>query len=214
MLAPMSRPALALLVALVAATGCGDDPVGGATPDADVRGTSLRKDATASVVDGASPLGDLEPAAGPSDPSPLVQPPPRQAASDDHETVTWEELAGFDFAPYLSDPNAKNEVPAKIRALSGKRVAIDGYMMPLSYEAGGARKFLLMKDQYGCCYAVTPKVNEWIEVTMEGGAVADYIHLQLVTVWGVLEVKQESHDGMATGLYKMKGARTEFTDAK
>jgi len=63
-------------------------------------------------------------------------------------------------------------VPEKILALSGKRVAIDGYMMPLAYEAGGAKKFLLMKNQYGCCFAQTPKVNEWIEVTMQDGAVA------------------------------------------
>ena len=104
-------------------------------------------------------------------------------------------------------------MPAKIRALTGKSVVIDGFMMPLSYEAGGAKKFLLMRYRFGCCYAVAPKINEWIEVTMQSG-VADYLPDTIDTVWGVLTVKEEIKDGVTTGLYTLKATRSELTDAR
>jgi hypothetical protein len=86
-------------------------------------------------------------------------------------------------------------------------------MMPLASEAGGAKKFLIMRYQFGCCYAVTPKINEWIEVTMVSG-VADYMPDTLDTVWGVLEVKEELRDGAAISLYKVRATKSEFTEAR
>ena len=125
-------------------------------------------------------------------------------------------VAGFEMSPYLSESKdvPKHEIPATILALSGKRVAAEGYMAPLAYEAGGAKKFLLLKDPFACCFAVTPKLNEWIEVTMQGGSVAEYVPHVLVRVTGVLRVQQEMRGDMAVGLYKLEGTSAEFTDAK
>ena len=97
--------------------------------------------------------------------------------------------------------------------MAGKKLVLDGYMMPLQYEAGGAKKFLLMRYKFGCCYAVSPKINEWIEVTMEKG-VADYMPDTITSVWGVLSVEEEMREGASVGLYKMKAARAEFSEAK
>jgi len=216
-------PRLAALVATLAlAAGCGESAAQPAAPVADAKGEPLRREPTTPLAAEAAAVGDVAGAstavAPPEPPAPPPQTPPAPTAaketSDDFQTVTFDELSGFDYALYAEESKTKHEVPAKIAALSGKKIAVDGYMMPIQYEAGGAKKFILMKNQFSCCFGGTPKLNEWVEVTMDGGAVAAYEHRALITAWGVLEVKPESRDGMATSLYKMRGVRTEFTEAK
>jgi hypothetical protein len=206
-------PRLAALAATFAlAASCGDSQAKPAAPVPEVRGEPLRREAAPSRPP-APDVGDVAGAAPVGLPSTRIPAPP-PADADDFKTASFDELAGFDYALYAEETKTKHVIPAEILALSGRKVAVDGYMMPIAYEAGGAKKFILMKTQFGCCYGATPKVNEWIEVTMEGGAVAEYEQHVLTTAWGVLEVKPETRDGMATSLYKMRGVRTEFTEAK
>jgi len=224
-------PALFLAVHLASllAAGCGDSPPAAASPVADVKGTPFLAPKPKSLSPEAATIGDTDTvprndvpvvvappaapaAAAPATPVPAV--PAAPAASDKFESTSFDELAGFACAAYASDAKAKYEIPAKVLALNGKRIVIDGYMMPLQYEAGGARKFLLMRFKFGCCYAVAPKINEWIEVTMEGGSVADYMPDTIASVWGVLDIKEEQRDGVASGLYKIKASRSELTEAR
>jgi hypothetical protein len=204
------------LLVLAFAAGCGAKTP--EAPLADVKGAPLRRESPPELTRDVASLGDadlVKPAAvQPPVPEPVGNPTPAAASPADYQNVTFEELSGFDYALYASESKQTHPVPEKIRALSGKRIAVDGYMMPLVGESGGAKKFLLLKSQTGCCYGGTPKLNEWIEVTMDAGVVAKYEHFALVTVWGVLEVNPESREGMATGLYKMAGSRAEFTEAK
>jgi hypothetical protein len=238
---PLGRLSAPLVALAALAQGCGDAPRPQTASTLEVRGAPLR--APAPPVESAAPaaplLGDVDsasptaaapgaadvsasmslaPVGAASRPAPAAarpsNPEPAAEAYDDYPAVTFEELAGFDYALYAEDTKNKHEVPAKIQALSGKRVAVEGFMMPLSYEAGGLKKFLLMKSQYGCCFASTPKINEWVEVTMQGGATAEHEQHVLATVWGVLEVTPETREGMFTGLYRMKATRVELTEAK
>jgi hypothetical protein len=222
-LVPVTVRLAALVATLALAVGCGDSSAKPAAPALDVKGAPMRRDPAseppapppvAAVGDVAKAAPVVAPQPEAAAPAPAPTPPTTTAGVDDAKTVTFDELAGFDYALYAEETKTKHEIPAKIQALSGKKIAVDGYMMPLAYEAGGAKKFILMKNQFGCCYGGTPKLNEWIEVTMEGGAVAEYQQHVLVTAWGVLEVKPESRDGVATSLYKMRGIRTDFTEAK
>jgi hypothetical protein len=192
--------------------GCGADV---AQPEpGDVHGTPLRRNPSA--ASDALAVGDTSAAPTPAAPPPATEPAASAGATSSEEPVTvgFEELSGFDYATYAAESTARHEIPEKVRALSGRNVAVDGYMMPLVYAPRGTTKFLLMRNQYGCCYATSPKLNEWIEVTMEGDAVAEYVPHVLVTVWGKLEVKEELREGAPVGLYKLRATRTEFTEAK
>jgi hypothetical protein len=217
-----------LLVALgLAGSACGDSGGTPAPADLDVKGTPFMVAKKPEPAAEPSAIGDVDtpregdqpPLAPPSvveapaaPPPPVPAPAPAAApAAEQFEPVSFDELASFACAQYAS--GEKHEIPAKILALSGKKIAIDGYMMPLAYEAGGTKKFLLMRYRFGCCYAVPPMLNEWIEVTMAKG-VADYIPDTLSTVSGVLTVKEETRDGAATGLYTMVASHTEFTEAR
>lgn len=223
MRAPATRSVILLVTGLAATLltgGCGESATT-IPAAADIQGTPFRREATGSVGAGAA-IGDLD--VSPPQDLATIAPilpevksapaAPKPGAADSYVGTSFEELAGFEYTSYASEETAKPEIPAAVRALSGKKVVVEGYLMPLSYEAGGAKKFLLMQNQFTCCYAITPQLNEWIEVEMQGGAVAEYIPHQLVSVWGLFEVVEEQKDGVSVGLYKMKGTRTEFSEAK
>ena len=216
----------AVLLAAFLAGGCGDSSPAAAAPVADVKGTPFLAPKPKELAPDAATIGDTDTVQRDDAPvvvaapaavataAPTTPEPAAPAAPGQFESTSFDELAGFACAAYASDAKTKYEIPAKVLALSGKRIVIDGYMMPLQYEAGGARKFLLMRYKFGCCYAVAPKINEWIEVTMEGGSVADYMPDTIATVWGVLDIKEELRDGVASGLYKIKATRSELTEAR
>jgi hypothetical protein len=221
----MTGRATALVLLSAFAAGCGDSVPAGAPLPPDLKGTPFVVAKPKAPPPAAPDLGDVDSAppaeppaaAAPVEPAPSPEPPPPAAppqAEGQYESTSFDELSGFACAAYAAEAGTKYEIPKKILALSGKRIVLDGFMMPLQYEAGGAKKFLLMRYQFGCCYAVTPKINEWIEVTMEGGAIADYIPDALATVWGTLEVKEEIKDGVTSGLYKMRATKNEITEAK
>ena len=216
------RRAAVPLIALLLVAGCDERPHAPADTRP-VQGAPLRIAKATPLPAEAAAIGDtdarlpgeaspepplaiepVKPAPAPADPAPA-------ANGDEYQELDFELLAGFECASYAS--TERPPVPEKILALSGRKVAVSGYMMPLSSESGGAKKFLIMRYQFGCCYAVTPKINEWIEVTMVNG-VADYIPDTLDTVWGVLEVKEELRDGAAISLYKMRATKSEFTEAR
>jgi hypothetical protein len=226
----MRRVSLLPSLALLLVAGCGDPvpPLAAAGP---VQGAPMRGPKKAPMPPEAAAIGDTDsgrpgetggeapsavapvataPAPVGAAPAPAA-PAPQAAAGDEFQEVDFDELSAFECASYAS--TERPPIPAKVLALSGRKVAVTGYMMPLACEAGGAKKFLIMRYKFGCCYAVTPKINEWIEVTMEKG-VADYMPDTLDTVWGVLEVKEETRDGAAIGLYKIRATKSEFTEAR
>jgi hypothetical protein len=228
----MSGRLPALLLATALAAGCGDSAPAPSAVVPDVQGTPFVAAKPKDPPPPAGAIGDTdtlkagEPLAAGA--APAAAPPaaaatpaaaqaaaePAPAAPDQFTSTSFDELSGFACPAYATDAAAKFEIPAKVAALSGKKVVLDGYMMPLQYEAGGAKKFLLMRFKFGCCYAVAPKINEWIEVTMEGGRVADYMPDTIATVWGVLEIKEETRDGVVSGLYKMRATKSELTEAR
>lgn len=132
--------------------------------------------------------------------------------------VGFAELGGFtyesDFEPW-TDPfippkkrlKPKREVPAAIRALDGKRVAVAGFMLPFDFQREGTRHFALLKSQAGCCFGQPPGLNEWVDVKLEKPARAFMDQPILVT--GTLRVKPILEAGNTLGLYSLKADKVE-----
>ncbi|MEY2407438.1 MAG: uncharacterized protein QOF48_108 [Verrucomicrobiota bacterium] len=99
-------------------------------------------------------------------------------------------------------------IPAAIRALDGKHVAIKGFMLPLKVEGGVVTELLIMKDQSMCCYGSTPKINEWVSVRMKHKGVKPLMD-QPVTLFGQLHVGEARENGYLVGIYRLDGERME-----
>lgn len=129
--------------------------------------------------------------------------------------VGFDALGGFEFVlpegGRMPEPDPADEptsqIPASIRALNEKPVALRGFMLPLKVNVrqGIVTEMLLMKDQSMCCFGTTPKINEWVNVrlTEERGvrAVLD----EPVTIYGKLKVGEVGENGYLVGIYEMEG---------
>jgi hypothetical protein len=90
--------------------------------------------------------------------------------------------------------------------LDGKKVVIQGFLLPVKMDDGLAVEFLLMRNQSMCCYGVPPKINEWISVKMTGKGVKAVMD-QPIAVVGTLHVGPALENGLLTGIYDLDGEK-------
>ena len=132
-------------------------------------------------------------------------------------SVTFDKLAGFDFvmtkgmADGTGDPmdlykQAKAQIPEEVSAFDGKKVVIQGFLLPVKMNGSLAVEFLLMRNQSMCCYGVPPKVNEWITVQTSGPGVKPVMD-QPITVAGVLHVGPIMENSSLAGIYRLVAAK-------
>ena len=73
-------------------------------------------------------------------------------------------------AKWMSEPITKAGVPAPIvTELDGKVVRIDGYVVPLDFDATKVREFLLVPFVGACIHVPPPPANQIIYVKLEKG---------------------------------------------
>ncbi len=137
---------------------------------------------------------------------------------DGYETVGFDRLAAYAFTPPDYDPTVPNakppsgadQIPAAIKALDRRKVAVTGYMLPTKMDKGLVVEFLLVKDPMLCCYGVMPKVNEWVVVKMTGAGVKTLMDVP-ITFNGTLRVGEMYENGYLTGVYLLEGDRQAET---
>ena len=103
-------------------------------------------------------------------------------------------------------------MPEEITKLTGKRVQVEGYLIPMAGRQGLATRFILSRTAPvpGCCSTDSPqmddslKMNEWIGVIMEDGIGVPVNSRVPVTAYGTLEVSEKIVQGRVTILYQMK----------
>ena len=133
---------------------------------------------------------------------------PAPKADDGYPTVTFNTLGSF----YYEIPNLdkarkekpKEQIPQPIKNLNGKKVAVQGFMVPVKLEKGATKSFLLVKDQSLCCFGRIPRMNEWVSVKMTGDKAAKFIGDQPVTVCGKIEVGEEIDQGEVLSIYRIE----------
>jgi hypothetical protein len=139
---------------------------------------------------------------------------------DDEEAVhyapvAFAELASFPYeTPGLSGegtaeerPRAKpapREIPRRILALSGARVAINGFMMPMDFDGGGVSEFLLNGNYDMCAFGAPSGLNEWVLARLTGGRRTRFVGHAPITVYGTLDVGERERNGRVESLYRME----------
>ena len=169
----------------------------------------------------AKPPADEAPLAAATEPPPnlveLVQPivEARDAllpeVIDGYEGVSFDKLASFAYEVPLDPVTNKVElaklnaqIPARIKSLDKKLVAIRGFMLPLKVENGLVTELLIMRDQSMCCFGTVPKINEWINIRMAGDGVQPIMD-QPITLMGQLKVGEVLENDYLVGIYEMEG---------
>ncbi len=103
------------------------------------------------------------------------------------------------------------QIPKNIRALNGRKVSIEGFIIPIEQEREKLRTFLLVKSRAICCFGVPPRMNEWIYVEMRGERRAEFARDVPALVSGELEVGEEVQDGIVMSIYRMKADAVVYT---
>lgn len=140
----------------------------------------------------------------------------RPQASDDagaqslllHLDLTFDDLASYRYEyPEDGKNPKKDQIPAKILKLDGKRIAIKGFMIPLRNDGEDVVEFVLARNQNACCFGIVPAMNEWIHVTMDPDEVAPYAIDVPITVFGELDVGETYENELLMSIYRLASDR-------
>ena len=120
---------------------------------------------------------------------------------DESAPATGPKMLGSEDAK--ANKTQKDQIPAPIHALNGKKVSIQGFMIPIKLEKGATKEFLIVKDQSVCCWGRVPRMNEWVSVRMTKDQTTKFIPDQPVTVFGTLQVGEEIVKGEVMSIYRL-----------
>lgn len=132
-----------------------------------------------------------------------------------YQRLAFDQLADFEYDPPAAwdmvreavDPDKRKRfvVPERIKRLSGRKVAVDGFMMPLDFDRGTLTSFVLNGSADMCAFGMMPSyLNEWVDVRMSGGRRTRFTGHFPVTVFGTLEVGPLWDKGRVTSLYRLE----------
>jgi len=169
------------------------------------------------LADDSSPVGDV------IEPIGMAPSPPPSTATNtivDGDIVGFDQLAGFKVKlnndlllntnrPAWADEQVNAMIPARIQAATGKKISVDGFMIPLEYKGREVTKFILAMNQNTCCFGGNPQVHEFIIVTAPGDGVADQMDIPL-RVSGVLQVGAFRHHGTLSGIYRLTAQSVNY----
>ncbi len=124
--------------------------------------------------------------------------------------VEFDRLAGYEVkTPEVFRSTAETpiqvDIPASLRAISGREVVVRGFMLPLKMDGRSTTEFLLMRDQSLCCFGRVPMLNEWVYVRMPKGTTI--VNDIPVSYRGKLTVGELLDDGYLIGIYLLDGEK-------
>ncbi len=108
-------------------------------------------------------------------------------------------------------------IPAAIKALNGKKVAIKGFVTPLENDGKNVKTFLLVDQLVTCLFCQGLGMDQWIMtevVDPKGIRLNDDQYDEALTVYGTLEVGEEMQNGEVTSIYRMKADGVEVPKKK
>jgi hypothetical protein len=124
-----------------------------------------------------------------------------------HTLTSFRLLSSFPYvsvtSPAIRQYALRPQIPAQVLALNGRRVALDGFMLPLDITSEGVRTFLLNASYDMCQYGAPVVINQQVEVTMTRGRRTAYTH-SAMRVFGTLEVGEAFSRGELVSLYRLQ----------
>ena len=92
-------------------------------------------------------------------------------------------------------------MPKRIKDLSGKKVLMTGFMLPID-EVQNIKEFLLVQSLWSCCYGQPPDIHGIVRVVMPKGKTTDYFFDPLKVI-GTFKVESTILDGYCVDIYQL-----------
>jgi hypothetical protein len=136
------------------------------------------------------------------------------AEEDGYLRLGFDRLAAYKFTmppydpaaePDRQPPTGEEQIPDAVKAWSGRKAIVTGFMLPVKMDGGLVVEFLLVKDPMMCCYGVVPNMNEWIVVRMAKG-VRPLMDVP-ISFYGVLKIGAMFENGYMVGIYLLEGEK-------
>jgi hypothetical protein len=136
--------------------------------------------------------------------TPMPKPKP-EAKDGKYLALTFEDLASYEykFPEIGAEAKPTDQIPASVKKYHGREIAIQGFMIPIKTEGEQVLEFVLVRNQFACCYGVVPKMNEWLHVKMTLGNAAPYALDVPITIYGKLDVGELWENGVVMSLYRL-----------
>jgi hypothetical protein len=106
------------------------------------------------------------------------------------------ELGNFDY-----DQEKGGNIPDDVKRLTGAKVRLKGFMMPID-QSEKITRFALVPSLFGCCYGQPPQVQHVIVVNCPKGAQADFSSDEIV-VEGTLKVEERKDEGYIVSIFEV-----------
>ncbi len=90
-----------------------------------------------------------------------------------------------------------------IKALSGQKIRIRGYILPTP-QKHGIQQFVLVRDNQECCFGPGAALYDCILVEMKPGNTTDFT-IRPIAVEGTFNVREFVVDGKYLAIYQMDG---------
>jgi hypothetical protein len=92
-------------------------------------------------------------------------------------------------------------MPKRIKELSGKKVLMTGFMLPID-EVQNIKEFLLVESLWSCCYGQPPDIHGIVRVVMPKKKTTDYFFDPLKII-GTFKVESTVMDGYCVDIYQL-----------
>jgi hypothetical protein len=106
------------------------------------------------------------------------------------------ELGNFDY-----DADKGGNIPADVKALSGMKVRLHGFMIPVD-QAENITQFALVPSLFACCFGQPPQIQHTVVCQAPAGKAVSYYPDELV-VEGTLKVEEKKDDGFIVSIFQV-----------
>ncbi len=125
--------------------------------------------------------------------------PHTRPAADKVLQIAIADLGNFDY-----DPEKAGQIPEDVKALTGIRIRVSGYMIPVD-QADRIREFVLLPNLFACCFGQPPQVHHTIMVYCPTGKAVSYYPDEL-TVEGTLRVEEKKDQGLTVSVFEIQAS--------
>ena len=134
-----------------------------------------------------------------SPPLPKTRKPHVKPAAGQTLELAIKELGNFEY-----NQEKGGNIPADILALTGSKLRVRGYMIPMD-QAENISQFALVPSLFSCCFGQPPQIQHTIVVSTPKGKAVTYCPDEII-VEGTLSVKEKKDDGYIVSIFDMEAS--------